>query len=77
MINSPNNFYLSKNQNTNNYIDINNTTYSNNILKLFIKNNIPANNIINISFNIIAYSINNPIYNQLTPITTNGFLSLS
>ena len=67
MINSNYNFHLSTYQTINNYIDISNITYSNNILKLYIKNEIPGNNIIILPFNIIANYSDNPIYNQLTP----------
>ena len=77
MINSNYNFYLSTEQNINNYIDIKKINYSNNILKLYINSEIPANNIIIVTLNIIASIPSNPIYNQLTPTTTNGYLSLS
>lgn len=77
MINSTYNFYLSPNQIINNYIDINKISYSNNILKLYINNQIPPNTIIILSLNIISSEINKPIYDQLTPTTTNGYLTLS
>ena len=77
MINSNYNFHLSTYQTINNYIDISNITYSNNILKLYIKNEIPGNNIIILPFNIIANYSDNPIYNQLTPLSTNGYLTVS
>jgi len=77
IINTTYNFYLAKNQTLNNYIDISKITYSNNILKLFISNQIPANNITILSLNIMANDSNYPIYNQVTPTTTNGYLTLS
>jgi hypothetical protein len=77
MINTTYNFYLSTNQPDNNYIDIYKMSYNNNILKLLIKNQIPSNAIINLPVNIITYDTNNPIYNILTPISTNGFLTIS
>ena len=77
MINSNYNFHLSTYQTINNYIDISDITYSNNILKLYIKNEIPGNNIIILPFNIIANYSDNPIYNQLTPLSTNGYLTVS
>jgi type II secretory pathway pseudopilin PulG len=77
MINTTYNFYLSTFQNDNNYIDIYKISYDNNIIKLFIKNQIPSNAIINLSLNIITYDSNNPIYNILTPNSTNGFLTTS
>jgi hypothetical protein len=77
MINTTYNFYLSTFQPDNNYIDIYKMTYDNNILKLLIRNQIPSNAIINLPVNIITYDTNNPIYNILTPMSTNGFLTIS
>lgn len=77
MINTNYNFNLSSQQPSNFYINTSKINYSNNILKMFINTQIPANSIIVLTLNIEANDINYPIYNQTTPTTTNGYLTLS
>ena len=78
IIDSSNNFYLGNNSSINDVrIDITKINYTKPILKLYIKSEIPANNIIQLSLNIIANNPNNPINIQSIPTTTNGYLSLS
>lgn len=77
MINSNYNFNLSSYQPSNFYINTSKMNYTNNILKMFINTQIPANSIIVLTLNIETNNINNPIYNQTTPTTTNGYLTLS
>ena len=75
---SSNDFYLCNNSSISDIrIDITKINYTKPILKLYIKSQISANSITPLSLNIIANNPNNPINNQLTSRTTNGYLSLS
>ena len=78
IINSNYNFHLARNQLIDYYININSISYVNNILKLLINTYIPANTIIILTLDINANDpINYPITNSFTPLTTNGYLTLS